>query len=539
MYNFNTIEKVLKSIGKPQVTKRITSPYPPLPIKSPYCMGACCQMIASSSHIPSVVLKNHNSILPFVKEECPHYLQNRIKLYSSKPTTSQPSLYKKKLFENNNNFIPANRLYSTSINNYKIIPNYDNFEQTNHFFSNNKNNDKNNNYNKNNNNNNKTKIFKNLDNPFLNKHRNQSTKSTSSTSSSSSSSPPISQQLLQQQFINIDKKGVVEKEQSHFVFPSTACLISDHSLISESSEKFKNCVRFETPKSSYVHEIIEGILPKELVSGSRMITPCEPHVIFVNFSSAVKAYQADQYIRQWSEKNLPSLKSMLLRQSLDTFFPYESSKIEKVNNYCSGNCIDVSFTSNLLVENENNYINFSEYPKPKYKLINNSDECEKLITELFLKGKSVDSISNNDQLVLGFDLQYKHIDNQPNTVHFYVLTLSNGENNLILNLDSIKGIPKIVSKIFNSNVIKKVGYPHRRYKIVDFIKLLNWNVNNFENLSTNKIITNSHTKGLGSVVAIFLKLRLPKLEINRFNHDTEENNLFTHSKLQHYGKYHI
>ncbi|KAM9999092.1 hypothetical protein ACTFIZ_002640 [Dictyostelium cf. discoideum] len=525
MYNFNTIEKVLKSIGKPQSFKISSSPSSSpssLPLNSPYCMGESCQMITSTSHIPSVVLKNHNSILPFVKEECPHYLQNKIKLYSSHPTSkpidgvSQPfSLYKNKLlFNNNNNFIPANRLYSTSINNYKIFPNNN---------ENNKNNYSNTifNTNKNNNKNIQTKVlFKNPDNPFLYKNnRNQSTKSSTSS--------------LQQQ------QQPQPPQQSHFELP-TACSISDHSLIVEPSEEYKNCVRFETPKSSYVHEIIEGILPKELVSGSRMITPSEPHCIYVNFTSAVKAYQADQYIRQWSEKNLPSLKSMLLRQSLDTFFPYEKSKIEKVKNNCTTKD-DTTFTSNLLLqqiqfENEN-YINFPEYPIPKFKLINNINECDKLVTELLLNGKPINLISNEDEMVFSFDLQYRHIDNKPNTTHFYVLTLSNGKNNLIFNLDSLNGIPKIVSKIFNSPMIKKIGYPHRRYKTSDFINLLGWNVNNFENLSTNKIISNSHLKGLTSVVATFLNQKLPKIEIDRFNRTNNgENDLFTHSKQQHYAQ---
>ncbi|KAM9959228.1 hypothetical protein ACTFIR_000294 [Dictyostelium discoideum] len=519
MYNFNTIEKVLKSIGKPQSFKISSSPSSSLSLKSPYCMGASCQMITSTSHIPSVVLKNHSSILPFVKEECPHYLQNRIKLYSSHPTPtdeiSQPfSLYKNKLlFKNNNNFIPANRLYSTSINNYKISPNY-NENNKNTIF----------NANKNNNKNKQTKVlFKNPDNPFLYKNnRNQSTSSSSQQQQQQQSQPP---------------------QQSHFELP-TACSISDHSLIVEPSEEYKNCVRFETPKSSYVHEIIEGILPKELVSGSRMITPSEPHCVYVNFTSAVKAYQADQYIRQWSEKNLPSLKSMLVRQSLDTFFPYEKSKIEKVNNYYTTK-YDTAFTSNLLLQQnrfdiENvNYINFPEYPIPKFKLINNKNECDKLVTELLLNGKPINSISNEDEMVFSFDLQYRHID-KPNTVHFYVLTLSNGNNNLIFNLDSINGIPKIVSKIFNSPIIKKIGYPHRRYKISDFINLLGWNVNNFENLSTNKIISNSHLKGLTSVVATFLNQKLPKIDIDRFTRINDgENDLFTNSKQQHYGMFTI
>ncbi|KAN0009376.1 hypothetical protein ACTFIU_006663 [Dictyostelium citrinum] len=541
MYNFNTVEKVLKSIGKPQSSKFTSS----LPLKSPYCMGACCQMITSTSHIPSVVLKNHNSILPFVKEECPHYLQNKIKLYSSHPTSttmnsipktttttttdSQPlSLYKNKLlFHNNNNFIPANRLYSTSINNSKIFPN----------LNDNNNSDSNTIFNGSVNNNNKNKqtreLFKNPDNPFLYKNnRNQSTKS---------STPH-------------------QPQQSHFELP-TACSISDHSLIVEPSEEYKNCVRFETPKSSYVHELIEGILPKELVSGSRMITPSEPHCIYVNFSSAVKAFQADQYIRQWSEKNLPSLKSMILRQSLETFFPYGDSKIEKVNNNndnninnnnnnnsnnnnngynCNTNDVTSTFNTSNQFEIENqshDYINFPEYQIPKFKLINNRNDCDKLITELLLNGKPINSISNEDEMVFSFDLQYRYIDNTPNTVHFYVLTLSNGENCLIFNLDSLNGIPKIISKIFNSPVIKKIGYPHRRYKTSDFINLLGWNVNNFENLSTNKIISNSRSKALSSVVATFLNQRLPKIEIERYKRDNSgENDLFTHSKLQHYAQ---
>ncbi|KAN0055200.1 hypothetical protein ACTA71_008299 [Dictyostelium dimigraforme] len=557
MYNFNTVEKVLKSIGKPQSSK-IT----PLPLKSPYCMGACCQMITSTSHIPSVVLKNHNSILPFVKEECPHYLQNKIKLYSSHPTmTTKPptssssstegisqhcSLYKNKLFNNNNNFIPANRLYTTSINNYKIFP----YKDRNNNDNNNSNTLSNSNNTIFNNNKNKTKVlFKNPDNPFLYKNRNESTKSSSQNQQKleqqqQQQQQRQQQQQQQQQLLQQEQEfyNGVEKEQSHFELPN-ACSISDHSLIVEPSENYKNCVRFETPKSSYVHELIEGILPKELVSGSRMITPSEPHCIYVNFTSAVKAYQADQYVRQWSEKNLPSLKSMLLRQSLDTFFPYETSKIEKVNN--TSNDITSNFTSNILsqsnqfqFENQNDpYINFPEYPIPQFKLINNKQECDKLVTELLLNGKSINSISNQDDMVFSFDLQYKHVGNKPNTVHFYVLTLSNGDNNLIFNLDSLNGVPKIVSKIFNSPTIKKIGYPHRRYKVTDFINLLGWNVNNFENLSTNKIISNSHSKGLTSVVATFLNLKLPKVEIDRFTHsNTEDNYLFTQSKQQHYAQ---
>ncbi|EGC31985.1 hypothetical protein DICPUDRAFT_156094 [Dictyostelium purpureum] len=469
MYSFNTTQKVLKNFG------RIKGHQSKGVVISPYCEGACCQMISSSSSIPMTINNKFGisgNTLPFLKEECSHFETN-----SNNGAINGISSF---LFRNKNSFFtPCNRLYGTlshsnGNNNqntflYKAAPSTSILDS---YYSSNQN-------------------FK---SPFKNNYNNLDFNSNYTTSFNNNNNNIIN---LNSNNKNHNKINNHNHNHTHNI----------NNYFGTLNEPYQNCVKFESNKSNYVLEIIEGILPKDLVSGSKMLTPNEPHSIFVNFSSAVKAYQAHQYITEWSEKNSTNLKSNLIRTSLDPLHSIEKTNIEKL----------------------------PEYPVPNYQLFKSEPSID-IIQNKLLGGVPISNFNEKNQITLSFFFEYIHKDDIPENYDYYVITLSNGDNTMVFDIKSIGHIPKVLIEVLNSPNIAKVGFNNHRQHIHLFENQYNLKINNFEDLSKHPIILRSKPRNLTSVVGIFLKYKLPRLEINRFSHGQLISHLFSEKKIEHYAQ---
>ncbi|EFA84728.1 hypothetical protein PPL_01720 [Heterostelium album PN500] len=277
-------------------------------------------------------------------------------------------------------------------------------------------------------------------------------------------------------------------------------------------EEAQNCVKFETHKSNYLVELIEGILPKEIIQGSKILVKMTessfPNIIFINFSTAVKAYQADQFMQQWNEYTPPTnkIKSTLIKKSLDPLYTITHDSIESL----------------------------PEYPVPKnITVITNEKEVESKTIELLLDGEKPMDIQLLSKIELGMDFDWYHKNITSDEQTFYVLTLCNDDNCVVYNLESIGCLPPILEQIISSRTIVKVGYNHKM-ESTKFEKQFNVKLNAYDDLSKTPIVMRSKPKTLRSVAGLFLKQKIPKSEVHRYS--TSLSSLFTDKKIQHYAQ---
>ncbi|KAF2078369.1 hypothetical protein CYY_000353 [Polysphondylium violaceum] len=278
------------------------------------------------------------------------------------------------------------------------------------------------------------------------------------------------------------------------------------SAFSEDPKNFqhKNCVKFESNKCNYVYELVEGILPKEIVFDSTIcVSQKEPHSVFLNFSTPVKAYQANQYMQEWNQQNEPHIKPLLMKKSLDPLYAIDIMEIE----------------------------NMKEYPVPEFTFVNSPQDAS--IINILLNGKEIKNIQAEDNITISLDYEWYHPDpKDPDSQKLMLVSFSNQTHTLIFNLLSLDQLPKPVIDVLLSDTIKKVGFNHKSC-IGRLEQQFNVKVNSFEDISKFPIVLRSKPKTLIAMVGLFLHKKLPRIEINRFD---DPNHIFTTKKIQHYAQ---
>ncbi|GAM22853.1 hypothetical protein SAMD00019534_060280 [Acytostelium subglobosum LB1] len=275
-------------------------------------------------------------------------------------------------------------------------------------------------------------------------------------------------------------------------------------------EEAQNCVKFETHRSNYLVELIEGILPKEIINGSKILVkitePSHPNIIYVNFSTAVRAYQAQEFMTYWNEYTPTSnrIKSTLIKKSLDPLYSINSVQIDS----------------------------FPEYPIPRSITVISNEEQAKKTNELLLYGLRPADINFANNIQLGITYEWHHKEVNSDEPNFYVVTVCNHDHCVVYNLNELKKVPQQLIDILESKSIGKVGYNHRM-ETLKFEKQYGIKLNNFEDLSKTPIVMRSKPKTIRAITGLFLRQKLGRNDINRY---ATPQSLMSEKRIHHYAQ---
>ncbi|EGG17652.1 hypothetical protein DFA_08648 [Cavenderia fasciculata] len=290
-------------------------------------------------------------------------------------------------------------------------------------------------------------------------------------------------------------------------------------------EEAQNCVRFETHRSDvqyikqknnqtipifYLIELIEGILPKEILNGSKILVKKSetdtPSIILVNFMTAIKAYQASQFMCQWNERNSSKnkIRTNLIKKSLDPLYLITAQEIDQL----------------------------PEVPAPRQvEIIDSVMSTNQPIFDILFNGQHPNKLDSIDTLtVLGIDIEWCHKSINVEEPNFFAVILSGPKGSVVFNLDSLKTIPLILYQILTSPRILKVGF-RNKHDFSKFETQYNLDINNLEDLSKASVVMRSKPKSLRAVAGMFLKQKLPRIDLNRY---MQPSTFFTDKKVEHY-----